>query len=316
MATELFSNNAISTLGSAVGLTDTTITLATGTGTLFPVITTGQFFSVTLFAAGSTTESPNEIVYCTARTGDTLTVVRAQENTAAHAWNVGDTVGNFPTAAFFNGVANSGALQLQAGNYAADTGTANSGIISLTPVPASLASIVGMPIRVKKTTSSNTGGYTLNVNGLGAQPVTIGGLNLAANQLPANRLFEVAWNGSAFDLLSMTSAIPNTGLATMATATVKGNVSGSTAQPSDVTMSQLATALNMPPMPLAASGVLGSWQSLDTNLVSGTVSTPPSGTWAWFFINNGTSQNGVTAGGTLIFSGFLNNYGSFCWRIA
>ncbi len=105
---EIFANNATTTLGSAAGSAATTITVATGTGGQFPSPGVGEFFSATLWAAGSTTGEPNEIVYVTGRTGDTMTVVRAQEGTTAQNWAVGDTFANYPTAAFYNRVSNLG----------------------------------------------------------------------------------------------------------------------------------------------------------------------------------------------------------------
>jgi len=105
---ELFANNATTTLGSAAGSGATTMTVATGTGNQFPSPAAGQYFSATLWAAGSTTGEPNEIVHVTSRTGDTMTVERGQEGTTAQAWSVGDTFANYPTAAFYNRVSNLG----------------------------------------------------------------------------------------------------------------------------------------------------------------------------------------------------------------
>lgn len=88
----LLANNVSSTL--AVALTastaNTTLTVATGTGALFPTIAnnSGDFFLVTLTAAGTAaSEVPwqwgatmyYEIVKVTARTGDVMTVVRIHE---------------------------------------------------------------------------------------------------------------------------------------------------------------------------------------------------------------------------------------------
>lgn len=206
MSKLLFSNNAATTLGSAISAVTTTITVTSGTGSEFPSPTGGDYFSATLWAAGSTTGTPNEIVYVTARTGDTMTVMRGQEGTTAQAWNVGDTFANYPTAAFYNNAATDAGIQKQAGNFAADTGTANAGVATLTPVPT-LASLLGAPIRVLKAASANTGAYTLNVNGLGVKPVTLNGFPLAAGQLPASQIFEVAWDGASFELLSVPAGL-------------------------------------------------------------------------------------------------------------
>lgn len=243
MSVQKFSNNASTTLGSAIGTGATTITVATGTGAEFPAIGVGEWFSATLWAAGSSTGTPNEIVYVTARTGDTMTVVRGQEGTAAAAWGIGDTFANYPTAAFYNGIATGAEIQIQAGNQATDTGTASAGIITLSPVPISLASIALAPIRVLKTSAANTGAYTLNVNGFGAKPVLFNGAALAVGQLPASTIFEVAYDGTNFELLSAPARTVNANLAQMALTTVKANITGGTADPVDVSLTAFSTAI-------------------------------------------------------------------------
>lgn len=84
---QLFANNAASTLAAAITAADTSLTLATGTGSKFPSPTAGDFFLLTLTQAGQ--ETSWEIVKVTARAGDVLTVVRAQEGGPAAAWGIG-----------------------------------------------------------------------------------------------------------------------------------------------------------------------------------------------------------------------------------
>jgi hypothetical protein len=73
-----FTNNAVGTLAGAVSDTDTLLTLATGQGGLFPTLGAGDYFFLTLGTDGVT-----EIVKATARSGDAITVTRAQEGTTA-----------------------------------------------------------------------------------------------------------------------------------------------------------------------------------------------------------------------------------------
>jgi len=84
---QLFANNAQSTLASSVNTSTTTIPLATGTGSLFPSPSGGDFFMLTLTQPG--VESSWEIVKVTARSSDSLTVVRAQEGTSSASWAAG-----------------------------------------------------------------------------------------------------------------------------------------------------------------------------------------------------------------------------------
>ena len=85
----LFANNASSTLAEPLTAASTTATLAPGTGILFPQPTGGQLFALTFVSA--LTPALTEIVYVTEMAGDTIvSMMRAQEGTAALAWGVGD----------------------------------------------------------------------------------------------------------------------------------------------------------------------------------------------------------------------------------
>jgi len=72
-------NNASSIIPSTIASGDTSITVTTGDGAKFPILGAGEFFFLTLVD----TNNNFEIVKVTARTDDTMNIVRAQENTAA-----------------------------------------------------------------------------------------------------------------------------------------------------------------------------------------------------------------------------------------
>lgn len=78
----LYANNAASTLLGNLGATDTSFSLPNGTGARFPAPTAGQSFMLTI----EDTSSNLEIVECTARTNDVLTVIRGREGTTAKAF--------------------------------------------------------------------------------------------------------------------------------------------------------------------------------------------------------------------------------------
>jgi len=107
MPVQLFTNNAGSTIASSVSSVATSITIATGQGALFPAPTGGDYFMLTLTQA-SGTETSWEIVKCTSRSTDVLTVVRAQEGTVAAAWAVGDKTELRLTAVSLSAVVNAG----------------------------------------------------------------------------------------------------------------------------------------------------------------------------------------------------------------
>lgn len=100
----LAANNASTLLVSGISAASTTLQVSTGTGDLFPSPVPGtSYFKVTLtsLAAGKT----KEIVHVTARSGDTLTITRGQEGTAAASWDSGASVANLFTAGTFNDLA-------------------------------------------------------------------------------------------------------------------------------------------------------------------------------------------------------------------
>ena len=96
MTAYLFANDASSTLAAPISTTATSLTLASGTGALFPSPSAGQQFTLTMNDAA--TGLLTEIMLCTARSGDTLTVERAQEGTVALNWLAGDLAANLCTA--------------------------------------------------------------------------------------------------------------------------------------------------------------------------------------------------------------------------
>lgn len=84
----LLTNNAITKLASSVTTGATSIALTAGTGALFPSPSGGNWFPVTVIKS----DGSLEIMRCTARSTDTLTVTRAQEGTTAKAFSAGDRV--------------------------------------------------------------------------------------------------------------------------------------------------------------------------------------------------------------------------------
>ena len=78
-------NNATSTIVGAISSSDVGITVAAGTGALFPVLGAGDYFYATLVSTGGT----REIVKVTARASDAMTIVRGQEGTTAQSFAVG-----------------------------------------------------------------------------------------------------------------------------------------------------------------------------------------------------------------------------------
>lgn len=102
---QLFTNNADSSLNGAIASNTLVLTLKTGEGSKFPLPNNGEYFLVTLYQKLGSGETNHEIVKCTSRVGDSLTVERAQEGTTAKAFNDGDPVELRLTAESVSGLA-------------------------------------------------------------------------------------------------------------------------------------------------------------------------------------------------------------------
>jgi hypothetical protein len=160
MGTPLFTNNAATGLVAPITNSATTLTVNGGSGSLFPSPTGGNYFMITLISAST---GNMEIVQCTARSGDTFTIVRAQEGTTALAFAIGDAVQLRITAgslaSFANGVtsvvagsgigvssatgavtvSNTGVLNINAGsgiNVSSSTGSVTISNTAVSPIPS------------------------------------------------------------------------------------------------------------------------------------------------------------------------------------
>lgn len=85
MSIILFKDNASTTLASGIASTDTSITVATGTGVLFPAPSAGQIAYATLEDTGGNIE----VVTITSKTTDTFVVTRGTDGTTPQAFASG-----------------------------------------------------------------------------------------------------------------------------------------------------------------------------------------------------------------------------------
>ena len=104
MGRPLYTNNAATYLAFGITNTATTMQVSANAGSLFPNPTGGDYFYVSLISLSGPII---EIVKCTARSGDILTIERGQEGTSALYWNMGDNVQLRITAAGMNYIAGS-----------------------------------------------------------------------------------------------------------------------------------------------------------------------------------------------------------------
>jgi hypothetical protein len=93
-----FSNNASGTIASSINSTTTTIVLTSGQGSLFPSLGGSDYFYATLIDSSNNLE----IVKVTARSTDSMTVVRGQDGTSGRSYTAGDRFELRPVAAAMN----------------------------------------------------------------------------------------------------------------------------------------------------------------------------------------------------------------------
>ena len=166
-------NNAKTTLAAAVGVSDTTLTVSTGQGALFPVLDTGDWHPLTLIRA----DAQYEIVRVTSRTGDVLTVERAREGTTALTFNPGDPVELRLTEEAVGEFALSGQQDftvLRGINYAVATGTVGSNVYNanVTNV-AAYTNNLRLSILPHSFNTTAASAPLVNVNGLGTVEVVL-----------------------------------------------------------------------------------------------------------------------------------------------
>jgi hypothetical protein len=201
-----FANNASTTVAGSITAADTTVNLAAGTGIFFPPIAagSGNYFCATFY--DQATKTVNEIVHCTAVSGDTVTIVRGLEGTIPRAWTSGDIFANLVTAGTLDAF-------VQAGPIAANTSLIYTGIdtsvnpahivCNTNPVPPSY--IPGMVFTIKVGAAwpasiyTNNGPVDCQFNGVPAVfAKRTDGSDMIPGDFFANQEYVFVYNGTFF----------------------------------------------------------------------------------------------------------------------
>ncbi len=157
-------NNAISRLGASLATDGLALSVAAGDGGKFPSPTAGDWFPLTLIRA----DGVREIVRCTGRVGDVMTIVRAQEGTGAVPLASGDRVELRLTVAALNTIFGGatalptfGSLELKSVTPYIDFHAGNSADDYTTRVITDVASSLVIRSIAKEQLRINDGGLTI-----------------------------------------------------------------------------------------------------------------------------------------------------------
>ena len=160
-----FTNNATSTLASGIASGDLSLTVASGQGALFPTLGGGDYFYCTL----SNVVNTIEIVKVTARSTDTFTIVRAQDNTTASAFVTGDKVELRLVAAVLS---NTAILDQTNVFSASQTVNINGTVGAGTPAAATVTTLTA----TADSAFTSTGALTISKGNTAARPVATSGM--------------------------------------------------------------------------------------------------------------------------------------------
>ena len=160
-----FTNNATSTLASGIASGDVSLTVSTGQGALFPTLGGGDYFYCTL----SNVTNTIEIVKVTARSTDTFTIVRAQDNTTASAFVTGDKVELRLVAAVLS---NTAILDQTNVFSASQTVNINGTVGAGTPAAATVTTLTASA----DSAFTSTGALTISKGNTAARPTATSGM--------------------------------------------------------------------------------------------------------------------------------------------
>lgn len=209
----ILANNASATIAGGLSATSTTVSLASGQGSAFPVLQSGDWHPMTLVNPDGT----YEIVRVTGRSGDVLTIERAQEGTAAITFQSGAAAGIRLTRAALEQFALSGQENftvLRGINYAVSTGVIGSSVYNVN-MDNIAAYTNNLRLSILPHSGNDSGTPTINVNSLGNVNIELpDGTIPQAGAILANRVMNLRYR-SASNAFVLDNAIGESeGLAT------------------------------------------------------------------------------------------------------
>ncbi|HXB12768.1 MAG TPA: hypothetical protein VNZ45_12325 [Bacteroidia bacterium] len=197
----LFSNDATTNTSGSILPTDTSVNLTGGTGVLFPQpVNPGDYFIASF--VDTSTGTIREIVHVTNMTGDTATIIRAQEATSAVAWPAGSIFSHLHTAGAMNAMMQKGDLGSASIIYnGTDTGTTNAiQVAAVEPVITTLVAGMTFDILIANTI---TGPSTVQMLGFPPYPILRSdSTQTQQGDITIGQNAFLIFTGSAFQLLN------------------------------------------------------------------------------------------------------------------
>lgn len=260
-----FVNNYQTTLASAISAAATSIDIAVGTGAALGTLGSDIYY-LTIYA--DVNASVKEIVKVTARSTDTLTVVRAQDGTTAQAWSAGAWMEARLPKVVLEAFSQSsgGAVPISGGGTGATTAAdarTNLGLGTMATQAASAVAITGGTISGLTTLGASAAAITGGtITGITDLTVADGGTGASTHT--ANAV--LIGNGTS----AITSIAPSTSGNVL---TSNGTTWASTAPAGGITMGTPSTAtgvtyIDFTGIPAGTKEVVISWSGLSSNGVS------------------------------------------------
>jgi hypothetical protein len=188
---------AETTITSGLTAAATTITVFGGSGAEFPNPTGDEYF----FAALVDDSGNREVVRVTARSVDSMTVVRGQDGTTARSWLSGDVIYAVMADEMVDNFLTKDEAQAGVPNYLGTT--TGTDVITAGATPA-LISAPQAGARFSFTAGgTNTGSASLNIDGQGADTIrTQDGSALSGGEIVSGQVYDVIHDGTDLIIIS------------------------------------------------------------------------------------------------------------------
>jgi hypothetical protein len=195
----IFGNNVASTTAGSIGVTDTQVNVAAGAGITFPQPIANQEFIATFI--DTLTGQQREIVHVTSVVGDTMFIVRAQENTLAQSWPAGSIFAHLHTAGAMAAMMQEGDVPYPM--YVGYDTSATPNLITVAATNPTLPALVvdtNLEITIANT---NTGPTVMQIQGSLPYPVTRSDRSpLSPGDITQGQKAEMIFDGTQFQLVN------------------------------------------------------------------------------------------------------------------